>query len=102
MFWFDLVTVGLPKDQHYTLLMWPLNGPLRPVEGGISLTDDGRLTCTGNTQDDCGPKKPGAAPVIDFAIMAAKGEPKRIGVVSVDQKWKALGTVVPFPIEAKD
>jgi hypothetical protein len=40
--------------------------------------------------------------VIDMSITAAKGEPKRFGVISDDQKWKALATVVAFPNIATD
>ena len=99
---YDLVTQGLPRDQHYTLVTWPLNGGITPVEGGISLTEDGRLTCTGKTKADCAPSRPDADPIIDLALTAAKGEPKRFGVISDDQKWKALTTLVAFPDVATD
>src|SRR5262249_23499058 len=94
---YDLITEGLPHDHHYTLLFWPLNGPVNPVQSGLSLTEDGRLICTAKTKDDCAPSRPDANPVIDMAVLAAKGEPKRFGVISEDQKWKALTTVVAFP-----
>jgi len=99
---YDLVTHGLPHDQHYTLVVWPLNGGIKPVEGGISLTEDGRLICTGKTKADCTPSRPDADPVIDLALSAAKGEAKRFGVISDDQKWKALATLVAFPDIATD
>jgi hypothetical protein len=99
---YDLVTQGLPHDLHYTLVTWPLNGGIQPVQSGITLTDDGRLICTAKTKADCAPSRPDADPVIDMAITAAKGEPKRFGVISEDQKWKALATVVAFPNVATD
>ena len=99
---YDLVTQGLPHDLHYTLVIWPLNGTIQPVQSGITLTDDGRLICTAKTKADCAPSRPDADPVIDMAITAAKGEPKRFGVISEDQKWKALATVVAFPNIATD
>jgi hypothetical protein len=94
---YDLVTEGLPHDQHYTLMYWPLNGPLEPVKGGVSLTEDGKLVCTAKTPADCTPSRPDANPVIDMTLTAAKGEAKRFGVISDDKKWKALATVVAFP-----
>ncbi len=94
---YDLVTEGLPHDQHYTLIFWPLDGPPKAVQGGLSLTDDGRLICAGKTKADCVPSRPDANPVIDMAVTAARGEPKRFGVVSDDQKWKTLITLVAFP-----
>ena len=94
---YDLVTQGLPRDQHYTLVAWPLNGGITPVEKGISLTEDGRLICTGKAKADCVPSSPDADPIIDLALTAAKGEPKRFGLISDDQKWKALTTLVSFP-----
>jgi len=94
---YDLLTEGLPHDQHYTLVTWPLNGAITPVEGGISLTEDGHLICTGKTKADCAPSRPDADPIIDLALTAAKGEPKRFGLISDDQKWKALTTLVAFP-----
>jgi hypothetical protein len=99
---YDLVTQGLPHDLHYTLVTWPLNGAIQPVQSGITLTDDGRLICTAKTKADCAPSRSDANPVIDMAITAAKGEPKRFGVISEDQKWKALATVVAFPNIATD
>ena len=96
---YDVSAPGLPRDQHYTLIAWPLNRGIEPVRNGISLTADGKLTCTGKTQADC---KPDADPIISIAVQAAKGEPKRFGLISDDQKAKALGTVVPFPIIGKD
>ena len=94
---YDVFTIGLPNDQHYALVAWPLNEKIQPVQSGISLTADGRPTCTGKTKADCMPNKPNADPVIDIAFYAAKGEPKRFGLVSEDQKWKAFGTIVAFP-----
>jgi hypothetical protein len=99
---YDLVTEGLPHDQHYSLVYWPLNGPVEPVRSGISLTDDGKMICSGKTKDDCAPSGPNANPVIDMSLTAAKGEAKRFGVISDDKKWKALATVVAFPIVATD
>jgi hypothetical protein len=96
---YDISAPGLPTDQHYTLITWPLNRGIEPVSSGISLTPDGKLICTGKTQADCKPK---ADPIISVAVQAAKGEPKRFGLISDDQKAKSLGTVVPFPIIGKD
>jgi hypothetical protein len=96
---YDVSAPGLPTDQHYTLVAWPLNRGIEPVRSGISLTADGKLTCTGKTQADC---KPEADPIINIAVQAARGEPKRFGLISDDQKVKALGTIVPFPIIGKD
>ena len=96
---YDVSAPGLPTDQHYTLIAWPLNRGIEPIRSGISLTADGKLTCTGKTQADC---KPDADPIISLAVQAAKGEPKRFGLISADQRSKALGTVVPFPIIGKD
>jgi hypothetical protein len=99
MLTYDVSAPGLPTDRHYTLVAWPLNRGIEPVRGGISLTADGKLTCTGKTQADC---KPDGEPIISISIQAAKGEPKRFGLISDDQKAKALGTIVPFPIISKD
>ena len=96
---YDVSAPGLPTDQHYTLVAWPLNRGIAPVRSGISLTADGKLTCTGKTQADC---KPEADPIINISVQAARGEPKRFGLISDDQKVKALGTIVPFPIIGKD
>jgi hypothetical protein len=94
---YDLVTEGLPHDQHYALVFWPLNGAVNTVKSGISLTEDGKLICTGKTTVDCAPSRPDANPIIDLTLTAAKGEAKRFGVISDDKKWKALTTVVAFP-----
>jgi hypothetical protein len=96
---YEVSAPGLPKDQRYTLITWPLNRGIEPIRTGISLTADGKLTCTGKTPADC---KPEADPIISIAVQAAKAEAKRFGLISEDQKAKALGTIVPFPIIGKD
>lgn len=99
---YDLMTEGLPQDQHYTLVMWPLNGGIQPVKSGISLTEDGRLICTGKTTADCSPNRPDADPIIDMSLTSAKGEAKRFGLISEDQKTKALVSLVAFPNKGTD
>lgn len=96
---YEVTVPGLPKDLHYTLLQWPLNRGIEPVQSGISLTADGHLTCTGKTPADC---KPESDPIITLALQAARGEPRRFGLISDDKKSKALGTIVAFPIIDKD
>ena len=96
---YDVSAPGLPTDLHYTLMGWPLNRGVEPIRGGITLTADGRLTCTGKTPADC---KPDAEPIISFSVQAARGEPKRFVLISDDKKAKSLGTVVAFPIIGKD
>jgi hypothetical protein len=96
---YDVSAPGLPTDLHYTLMGWPLNRGVEPIRGGITLTADGRLTCTGKTPADC---KPEADPIISFSVQAARGEPKRFVLISDDKKAKSLGTVVAFPIIGKD
>jgi hypothetical protein len=99
---YDLFTVGLPKDQHYALVAWPLNEKIQPMQSGISLNADGRPTCAGKSKADCRPNKPDANPIIDIVLYAAKGEPKRFGLVSEDQKWKVFGTIIAFLNVSKD
>ena len=96
---YDVSAPGLPTDLHYTLMGWPLNRGVEAIRGGITLTADGRLTCTGKTPADC---KPDADPIISFSVQAARGEPKRFVLISDDKKAKSLGTVVAFPIIGKD
>ena len=96
---YDVSAPGLPTDLHYTLMGWPLNRGVEPIRGGITLTADGRLTCTGKTPADC---KPEADPIISFSVQAARGEPKRFVLISDDKKAKSLGTIVAFPIIGKD
>jgi len=96
---YDVSAPGLPTDLHYTLMGWPLNRGVEAIRGGITLTADGRLTCTGKTPADC---KPDAEPIISFSVQAARGEPKRFVLISDDKKAKSLGTIVAFPIIGKD
>jgi hypothetical protein len=96
---YDVTAPGLPTDLRYTLLGWPLNRGIEMIRSGITLTTDGKLTCTGKTPTDC---KPETDPIITLAVQAAKGEPKRFVLISDDKKAKALGTIVAFPIISKD
>jgi hypothetical protein len=45
---------GLPSDQVYTLVRWPLNGLPEAVLSGVTLTQDGLAVCSGAGPQFCG------------------------------------------------
>ncbi len=97
---YQLFASGLPKDQAYSLVLWELNEEIRTALQGVTLDESGRAMCAGRP-DTCGtPGKPNDP--IDLVVLAARGEPKRFGLVSDDLQWKAYASVVAFPIVAGD
>jgi hypothetical protein len=91
---------GFPKDKVYDILDTSLD--LQPTTNldGVTFDDSGQAVCAGRP-DTCGdPKKPNDP--IDLIMPAAKGEPKRISLVSEDGQVGASTYVVPFPIVGSD
>ncbi len=101
LYW--LYVTGLPADQLYTVLTWPVtqSKPSTQLEG-VSLGKDGLVSCTGRLPGECddpdtSPKDHGT---VDFAMHPVKGEPYRFAVVNGDSRATII--IVPDPIAAKD
>lgn len=92
---------GLPHDNTYTLMQWPVTQK-SPTENlsGITLDQSGQAICAGKA-GTCGtPDNPDDP--IDLVLSPARGEPFRFALISTDdKKLKAFLKVVPVPIEAK-
>ena len=97
---YSVFVSGLPTDQVYTFMSWPVGEP-KPltVMHGLSIGKGGELVCAGKTPDQCGdPSKKDDG--IDFTFNSAKGEPHRLAFVSGDHRVAFI--IVPDPILAKD
>ena len=97
--WYNLVGKGFPEGVVYTLWRWLPEKSPEPLIKGVSFDKRGVLVCSGNPGycSGDGPDDP-----INLKTTAARGEMKRIAVVSEDGKIVAFADAVPFPIEASD
>jgi len=98
---YTLTAPELPKDKHYALMRWPLAGSIELVRMGVTLDGEGRLVCAGKAEGECTVKE-GESPVIEVSMSFARGETRRLALISEDKESKALASVMEFPIEGKD
>lgn len=92
---------GLPTDQVYTLVRWPLNGPPEAVLAGVTLGRDGMAICSGAGPQFCSDSASPNDPV-NLKTFGGKGEPFRIALEAEDHKHLAATSVAPFPIKAEN
>ncbi|HEY4359177.1 MAG TPA: hypothetical protein VGN16_25745 [Acidobacteriaceae bacterium] len=96
-----MTTTGLPKDQTYTLMSWPIGQPQAIVAGeGVSLNDLGIPVCTSGP-GACQSEKPNEP--INLAIpRTIPGEPVRLALISHDGKLKVFARLIPEPLANTD
>jgi hypothetical protein len=92
---------GLPTDQAYTLVRWPLNGLPETVLSGVTLSQDGMAICSGAGPQFCGDSATPNDP-IDLKTFGGKGEPFRIALEGEDHQHRAAVSVTPFPVTAEN
>jgi len=93
---------GAPTGQRYSLVSWTVGEPLQSVVAEVWLNERGLLMCSKPTSEQQNADSVSEHDEINLVIQAGKGEPKRFALVSEDQKLLVPGTLVPYPIEAKD
>jgi hypothetical protein len=100
MFRYRIYAVGLPREDRYTFLTWPITKPgATETVKGVRLDPTGLVICP-ETPGPC-PAKPGEP--VEFAVTVRKGVPVRIGLVSMeDSKLRAFAKIVPLPNEASN
>lgn len=97
---YHLYVSGLPKDQLYTVISWPINRrEPSPAMKGVTIGNDGIVMCAGRTPEQCGDPSKKDDP-IEFTFSPAKGEPYRLALAGGD--YRAAIVIVPDPIVAKD
>jgi hypothetical protein len=91
----------MSRPGNYALVQWPVTQK-SPSDGlqGVTLDDSGMAICAGRPGTCGSPDKPNDP--IDITMTAIPGEPKRMALISPDQKEKAFLTIVPVPNEASD
>jgi hypothetical protein len=94
---YTLYITGLPHDQSYALLQWPINLPEPTLTAReLYITDDGRLCAMkGQCHDDVGY-------YVQLDFLSAKAEPHRMLLLSKDEKYKVAIMVIPSPIVGVD
>ncbi|MGA8089998.1 MAG: hypothetical protein WCA10_22190 [Terracidiphilus sp.] len=102
IFSYNLYVTGLPTDQLYTVVAWPVTGEKPYVQmEGVSLSKDGLVSCTWRQEGEC--EDPDSSPrdagAVDFTFKPVKGEPYRFALINGDSKASII--IVPDPITAK-
>jgi hypothetical protein len=97
---YRLLGTGFPRDKVYEILETSFYLQPQVNLDGVTFDDSGQAICAGK-DDTCGDSQKPNDP-IDLIMLAAKGEPKRISLVSEDGQVKASTYVVPFPNVGSD
>jgi hypothetical protein len=97
---YRILTLGLPITSSYSLMTAGFDYVAVSRLDGLTLDESGQAICAGK-QNLCGEPDEPSAPY-DLKVVAAKGEPKRFGLVSRDHNFKAFISIVPFPVEGVD
>jgi hypothetical protein len=90
---YHMFASGLPKNVDYTLWLRLVGSEPQTVADAY-INKDGLVV---NVLAD--PAHNVAEDPIDLKVFAGRGEPKRIGVISNDGRYRVFAEVVPFPIE---
>jgi hypothetical protein len=91
---------GLPRNQIYSVIRWPLNGQPETIMSGVTLNQDGIAICSGAGPQFCGDSATPNDP-IHLKTIGSRGEPFRIALVTQDHKNLAAVSVTPFPVTAE-
>jgi hypothetical protein len=88
---------GLPTDQSYAIFQWPINRDEPHVTyPEVYIAPDGRLCLqAGKCHDEIGP-------YMQLGLLAARGEPFRMSIISKDGKSKVAVLLIPHPITGSD
>ena len=97
---YRILTSGLSKTATYNIAQLPIDYRANILLEGVTLDESGQAICAGRP-DTCGSADKPNDP-IDLKFIAAKGEPKRLSLISSDGQAKAFVSVVPFPIVGSD
>jgi hypothetical protein len=92
---------GVSVSKKYALTVWRIGSEPRAVPGDVYVNGKGLLMVhkPGPGQEDSDFV---GADELHLAVQAAQGEPIRYALASSDKQLIIDGTVVPFPLEAKD
>src|SRR5258708_889642 len=97
---FGLYAEGVPQDQTYTIVTWPVTQN-RPSEvmNGVTVDASGQAICAG-TPGTCRGDQPNDP--INIATQPVPGEPVRLGLVSTGGATKVFAKIVPIPLRGED
>ena len=92
---------GVATSLPLVLVLWPLEKSMpAPLLQNLRVAGDGTVLC-GAGPASCGPGQMANMPV-SLTFYAAKGEPKRVALMTRDAQVRAVANIVPFPLAAMD
>jgi len=99
---FRLYAEGVPKDEIYTIVTWPVNQK-EPSEvlAGVTLDPSGLAICAGRP-GTCGAADKQNDPIDLNVMRPVPGEPVRLGLISADGATKVFASSVPIPLRGED
>lgn len=99
---YRLLVPGAPVGQEYTLGGWRIGAGIKYAQGHVFVNAKGLVMLHKPTLEQENELSLGKADEVEVGLNAARGEPIRYMMASVDDKLFYAGTIVPFPIESKD
>jgi hypothetical protein len=93
---------GAPVDKKYALGIVKIGSDPQVLPGDVYVNARGLLMAHKPRPDQMDKEAVESADELDLAVQAARGEPIRFALVSVDQELMVPGTIVPYPIENSD
>lgn len=93
---------GIPTGQRYSLIQWTVGESLQSVTDDVWVNDRGLLMCSKPAKEQLNADSVPTENEVDFVVQAGRGEPKRFALISEDHRTIIPGTLVPYPLEAKD
>jgi hypothetical protein len=91
---YNLFASGLPQGEHGVLLMLRVGGQPLPVADAYTNSEGKIVSVLAD------PKRHVNEDPINIKVFGGKGEPFKFGYVLDDDRLRAFGQVIPFPMEA--
>ncbi len=100
---YELNVCCLPTYLDYDLADWPNYSDHPKTEIiGVSLEEDGKVVCKGETAEQCKFTGIGGAPLDLTITNVERGEPFRFAVFSGPRNLMVVGATIPLPIEVNE
>jgi hypothetical protein len=92
---------GASENQKYLLAVWRIGFDPQVLPGDVYVNTKGLLMVNKPRPDQENKDSVEGGDEDDFSIQAARGEPVRYLLFTLDMDFSVPGTVVPYPVEAK-
>lgn len=100
-FEYRLKVAGVPHNQSYKLMVWPVTTAVPIVMmDGLAVANDGTVGCPATSTGTCAQRIKGAELILPY--VPEKGEIYRHALISQDNKARAFFSIIPDPMVQTD